>query len=242
LHLKEWDDPVGSNFNLAQTHANGILTYASGGANFKAAVRITDASYTYQLQSSESQSRLYRAFYPHRRSLGQFTLTVECIGYKEYKLFQTWMTNYTTTLLNAAWSNAGSTTLINAKMASRNFNKTGILVSGLGDGDHVGAMTYDCDLVFMTLEDANDPTTSILKTTQISDFQKAAIDSGPLGSLDFYPVTASQSSDANFYNTPTGTTPALPPPVVAPPITGGASTNPHAIPAPPPTGTATVGH
>lgn len=188
-----------ANFSFAQRGNNGILTYKAGSTH-SAAVRIREASYQYSITSTESKSRLYRAFYPHRRALGVFTINIDCKGYKEFRQLQSWLRNYADTLQTAAMSSTGSPTLMHVRMPSRNFNRYGILVSGIEDRDHVGSMVFDVELHFMTLRDAHDSAISILTTDQVSTFRSPKID--PQDSLAFYPVSSSKYKDAQLYDDP----------------------------------------
>jgi hypothetical protein len=187
-----------ANFSFVHRGANGTLSYKSGGGVYSAKVRIKEANYTYAIESTESHSRLDRAFYPHRRSLGSFILHVECNGYKEFRQLQRYLRNYADTLLSGAMSERGNTTIMQASLPSRDFNKFGILTQGIQDKDHVASMVFDVALTFMTLRDGNDSTTSILSTDQVSTFRSPQVNTD--ASLAFYPVTASAYKDTQLYD------------------------------------------
>jgi hypothetical protein len=187
-----------ANFSLSQTGANGTLTYQVNGHKYKAKVRVRQASYVYGVVSDESHARQFRAFYPHRRALGQFSITVDCIGYNEFKRFMTWLRNYTDELLTQGVVSKATAIPLEVNVPIRNFHKFGILVTGIDDHDHVGSMVFSPQLTFVTLADANDPKISILHSDQVSRFKAPGVD--PESTLAFYPVSAAKYKDTSLYD------------------------------------------
>ena len=183
-----------SSFNMSMKEPNATLSYSAGSATYTAKVRISMAGYVYGVTSTESHSRTNRAFYPHRRALGQFSITVDCIGYKEHRLFQNWLRAYVDTLFTGQMGNQRGATLMEVQMTSRNFHKYGILTTGIDDHDHVGSMVFSPTLTFMTLKDFNDAGTAIVSTKSISSFSSPKVQSDYLAD---FPVTSSSYKDTD---------------------------------------------
>lgn len=200
--------------------ANATLSFSGN----TAAVRISDTAYVYGVNSTESHSRTERAFYPHRRSLGQFQITVDCIRYQEFRRFMNWLRGYADALLAGQVGTQKGATIMDVNMPSRNFHMVGVLVSGIDDHDHVGSMTFSPQLSFMLVKDYNDPGTAIVSTNSASTFVRPSVQdiltamkkNGKIvevpdasGSASFYPSTISsyKDTDTSIYDLP----PALPP-------------------------------
>lgn len=222
--------------NFRMRNANAALRYTYGGKVHTAYVRISKTNYSYSVTSTESHARLYRAFYPHRRALGNFVVQVDAIGYTEFRAFMNWLRAYANNMFEGQTGDARGALPMEVLMPSRHFHMYGILTEGIDDHDQVGSMVFSPQLKFMTLKDFHDKGTAIVATDQTSQFSEPArslsttVTRGkgkhkhtvhiPSSTAVFYPVTASQyrDKDSQIYDglqeTPT------PPP-------GFPSQNPH---------------
>lgn len=181
--------------NFAMRSSNATLTFKANGKNHTAKVRISSAAYTYGVNSTESHARTLRAFYPHRRALGQFTVTVDAIGYREYRNFMNWLRLYTEALLTGQVGNQKGATTMTVQIPARNINKVGILTTGINDHDNTGSMVFSPTLTFMMLKDFNDPGTAIVSTAAASHFSAPKVD--PEATLAFFPVTVGSYKDTD---------------------------------------------
>ncbi len=201
--------------SFKQNGNNGVLTYKTpGGSGNVAYVRISKVAYEYSVQATESQTRLYRAFYPHRRVLGTFTITVQAIGYREYRNFLTWLQGYTSALLKAQVSASPEVPSMTVQMSARRFHRVGILTGGMADRDNKQSMVFEQQLHFITVKDYNDPNTSILKSDQASRFRNVTTADAARYKA-FYPSTVSgyRDTDSKLYDL---TDPTVNPPQVTP--------------------------
>jgi len=209
------------NFNFrmhSHQHNNCTLSYVGNdNKDYYALVRVSQAGYSYGVTSSESHSRVFRAFYPHRRALGQFGLTIDCISYHEFRLLMNWCRNYTETLLARAMSSQRGSTLMYVQLPDRHFHKSGILTQGITDEDNVGKMVWSPQLTFMTVQDFNDPGTSVVSIKQAALFVAPEDSSGDINA--FYPSTTAKYTDSKLYDG------QPPPPATGPGTTGGGGKN-----------------
>jgi hypothetical protein len=202
----------GSNrhFDMTQPGWNCKLGYRVGGKTYEARVRVPQAGYTYGVTASQSQARTLNAFYPHRRALGQFTITVDCNGYHEFRKFMNWMRNYAATLMSQPMTDQRGAVLMEVYLPSRRFHKAGVLAAGIHEDQHVGAMLWSPQFVFATVQDFNDPSISILRVQQTSRFFAPKNDKGSVlngfghaeSSAALYPATTAKYTDEILYNGP----------------------------------------
>lgn len=179
---------------------NCTMKYTYLGKTYTARVRVSACSYVYGVTSTESHSRLYRAFYPHRRALGEFQVTVDAIGYQEYRRFMNWLRCYAEALLTAAMGNQKGSILMEVQIPARHFHRYGILTQGVDDHDHIGSMVFSKALSFMTIKDFNDAGTAITTTNEVSQFHTPKVDADQ--TVVFYPVTSAKYKDAQLYDAP----------------------------------------
>lgn len=114
-------------------------------------VRVRKLDYDWNVVATESHGRIHKAFYPRQRAVGQFALTLELKGYREFKPFADFMLAYIRTFMGA---NRKS---MFVSMPVRGFARYGIPVSGVYDGDHVGSMVFSPTIVFEGMHDPLDP-------------------------------------------------------------------------------------
>lgn len=189
---------------------NATLNYDDeNGKGHSAAVRISQTSYLYGVNSTESHSRLYRAFYPHRRSLGKFALTIDAKGYIEFRNLMNWLRAYAASVFAAQTGNNKGAITMEVNMPSRNFHLIGMLTSGIDDHDQVGSMVFSPQLQFMMLKDFNIANSEITTLSQVSQFVAPSVDFNNQGSLSYFPISISQYHDqanSQIYGAATFTT------------------------------------
>jgi hypothetical protein len=151
--------------NVSHTSPNCVLTYSYQGVNI-ARVRTDEFSFTYGQNSDESHARQHRAYYPHRRSQGSFTITFTCKGWHEYNNLIAWFRRYAAVVLNLNASAVPPPMTV--VIPSRNFLRLGVPTTGLQYGDHTGSMVFKPQISFISVSDPGDPSTAILKTSQVS--------------------------------------------------------------------------
>jgi hypothetical protein len=150
---------------LVQRGANAVCSYQYQGVN-TASVRVSKVASNYTVISEESHARQHRAFYPHRRSQGTFSVQIDCKGWAEFRDLITWFRAYATMVLNLSASVVPPPMFV--VVPSRDFLRLGIPTTGLQYGDHIGSMVFSPVIQFLSVSDPNDPSTSILKTSQVS--------------------------------------------------------------------------
>lgn len=168
---------------IAVSGANCLLSYRSARTN-SAKLRCNGISIDYQLNSTESHARQHRAFYPHRRSQGNFSLQFECSGWQESNALSVWLHEYANIALNLSASDVPPPMLVS--VPSRQFLRLGIPTKGMEFGDHVGSMVFLRKIEFVSVSDPDDPSTSILKRSQASSMTTRSVD--PTANA-FYPAT-----------------------------------------------------
>lgn len=169
--------------NVVHSHSNVGFAYSFNGSTTVAALRATRLMIDYGLNSEESHSRQERAFYPHRRSQGNFSLTLQFMTGHEYRQAMTWFQTYAAKALDTTSQQPGIP--MNVVMPSRNFARRGIPTTGLTFGDHIGSMVWSPVIAFLSVNDPADPTTAVLNTKQVSITNFDGIDS--LSVQYFYP-------------------------------------------------------
>lgn len=169
--------------NVSHSNANVVLAYSYKGPNF-AKLRTEDFSFTYSQNSDESHARQHRAYYPHRRSQGSFAVTFTCNGWREFNSMIAWFRTYAAVVLNLDASSVPPPMTL--AVPSRNFLRVGIPTTGMQYGDHTGSMVFKPTITFISVSDPTDPSTAILKTTQVSGQTDER--GGPAKPSVFYPT------------------------------------------------------
>jgi hypothetical protein len=187
-----------ADFSFAHTGANTKISYAGNSGTATASVRTSKLSYNYGVTSTESQSRNQRGFYPHRRAQGQFSMTVDCKGYTEFKQLMKFFANYKL-VLDGQFNSSGLPVTMTVSCPVRNFTRVGIPTSGMDDHDQTGSMVFSPELVFVSVADPKDKvTTQLTKTNQLSRF--TAPEHAPSGQKDFYPSSTLSLKDQALYD------------------------------------------
>jgi hypothetical protein len=128
---------------------NTTLSYTRGTALRQYKVRCNAVSHGVQMVSDESQSRMRRAYYPHRVSSMQFSLSIVLVGYDERKSFTNWMSDYATYTLDPD-TPTGSFPSMGVFLPDYSFYERGVPLSGYEWGDHVGSMVFNPTVTFET--------------------------------------------------------------------------------------------
>jgi hypothetical protein len=109
-------------------------------------------AHSWQVIATESHARRTRAFYPHQRAVGPFTLTLELKGYGELKVVMDWIRDYIDSSMDV---NQNSITV---SVPSMNFWRQGVPISGVLDSDHTGSNVFLPNVVFESITDPLDTT------------------------------------------------------------------------------------
>jgi hypothetical protein len=171
--------------NISMTGSNTQFSYSGNTAD----LRCSELDFTYTVNSTESHAREHRAFYPHRRSQGSFSLTIDNNQWEEFQSVIAWFRNYATNALNL---NNLTPPPMTVSMPSRNFLRLGIPTTGMSFGDYVGSMVFSPKIVFVSVSDPGDPSTGILDSSQVSGTDTSLF-SGADTSLYFYPDSMASS-------------------------------------------------
>lgn len=144
---------------------NTILYYPGATIGYSIFVRTRELLHGWDVIATESHARADRAFYPHQRSVGKFSIKLELNGYNEYKSFMNYMLGYVNLVASA---DAPVLYPMQVSVWPYNFNRNAIPIKGMADGDHVGSQVFTPTLVFQTLSDTGDPTVLTASSPQVS--------------------------------------------------------------------------
>jgi hypothetical protein len=195
---------------LNQGGANVSLSYSHKNVDYGATLRCVRLATVYQLNAEESHARQYNAFYPHRRNQGRFSLTLACLGWREYGEAMAWFTHFARQSL--AMSVVDPAMYIDVALPARDFSRKGIPVSGIGFGDHTASMVFSPTIEFVAARDNYDPSQANAQT-KINKFASRVDQDGIDGFAVkfFYPWSAVMTPGSlaeNLYG-PTGEVPPL---------------------------------
>jgi len=141
---------------MARQGLNATFSYPWDKAQRAYRVRANMLNHGMKIIFDESQSRLDRAFYPHRLSSAQFAVGVQLKGEDEYRSFTSWMATYAERALNLDVA-SGEFPSMMVSIPSHGFLKKGVPLSGYEWSDMVGAMVWSVQVVFETAEEPLDP-------------------------------------------------------------------------------------
>lgn len=147
---------------------NCVLSYTFQNNTFTARVRSPKVSMDWDVVSTESHARQFRAFYPHQRTQGSFGVVVECVGWPEFRQLSAWLRTYAKRVLYIDPVTRALPPPMTVQIDSRDFLRSGFLTTGIGYGDHIGSMVFAPELTFVSVADPNDPIANILKLNQAS--------------------------------------------------------------------------
>jgi hypothetical protein len=133
--------------------SNCTLTYVRSGAGYLLQTRARGISYAWDVIATESHARENRAFYPHQRALGMFTVTFELIGYAEQKPVMDWLRAY------IGSSSGVSQNSVAVSVPAYGFWRLGVPIDGVIDEDHTGSNVFLPAVTFASVTDPLDTTT-----------------------------------------------------------------------------------
>ena len=153
--------------------------------------RCRGLSYGFDVIADESHARQARAFYPRQVAEQKFSVTLELIGYREFKMVMDYFRGYVQSFMVAA-NNA-----MYVVVPSRSFVRLGVPVSGIADGDRVGSNVFLSTIVFESVYDPGDPdlVSKSSNTSRYSRFDTSTSAGDPAAEF-FYPAAAS-TNDPN---------------------------------------------
>jgi hypothetical protein len=165
--------------------SNCTISYTKASAQYSFATRCNGLSHGFEVVSTESHARQFRAFYPHQRALSPFVIRLELMGYPELKQVMDFMRAYVKALMVSA--DAAMT----VSVPSRNFMRKGVPIGGITDEDHTGSMVFQPAIVF---ESVTDPLDTKVFTTIGPNASVSTVDLGITTQNDaskfFYPPSA----------------------------------------------------
>jgi hypothetical protein len=182
---------------------NTSLTYQYGGKNYAFSVRTAEVDFGSQMVADEAQARTRRAFYPHTVSAVPFSLVVIIKGYRERVQFSNFLNDFVSRTLDPSLSVSSFPTM-RVQVASRNFIRWGIPLSGLEWGDHIGSMVWTPRVVFETHVDQSlGETVKDYKWVSYFQLDASAVQASPQIKY-FYPsgvqLSGSQVPDAGAFD------------------------------------------
>jgi hypothetical protein len=205
---------------VARQGLNCTLSYVDdSGTTHTYQVRAGDLGYGVQMISAEDQGRVTRAYYPHKSANQQFSIQVLLKNWAERSDFVNWLSSY------AQWAldpNMARTVFpfMTAAVPSRNFQQTGLPLTGYEWGAHTGMMMFQPTFVFETGLSPGQQGTGITVSSVIN--QWSAFGSDPAIQY-FYPfgTQLSASQVPEDYGTVLPASPAAPPATSLPPYAPG---------------------
>lgn len=132
---------------------NCTFSYGRSSKAYALQTRVRGISHSWEVIATESHARRTRAFYPHQRAVGPFTLTLELKGYAELNQVMDWMRGYIDSSMDV---NQNSITV---SVPAMNFWRLGVPVGGVMDMDRTGSNVFLPTVTFEAIMDPIDPTT-----------------------------------------------------------------------------------
>lgn len=121
--------------------------------------------------AGEDQSRAGKAFYPSKRTSGSFELTLVFARDRGYKQVMEWLQRY------QRWAGNPRTKANPCRVTipSRNFDKVGVLESGVEFGDNVQAVTHTVTLGFVGSSDPINFKSDIVSRFRLPKYKDPAL-------------------------------------------------------------------
>lgn len=135
---------------MARQGLNCLLGYSDGKKTRTFSVRADQVSHGKVMVFEESQARTVRAFFPHRVAEDRFMINVMLIGQKERRAFVNWLNGYAAFVLSTDLA-VGQFPPMTVNIPSRKFYRTGVPMTGIEWGDHVGSMVWNHQVVFESI-------------------------------------------------------------------------------------------
>lgn len=178
---------------------NCTMSYGRAALAYAMQTRVRGVSHTFDVIATESHARRQRAFYPHQKAVGPFTLTFELKGYAELKLVMAWMRDYIDSSTDV---NQNSITV---SVPSMNFWRLGVPISGVIDEDHIGSNVFLPSVTFESINDPLDATTFTGTGNSVSQVNYGFTQQDDASKF-FYPGTIAvndpNATGDSFYDTP----------------------------------------
>lgn len=173
--------PVRAGLNCTLSYADG------GGARHGFRVRVEGVTHALVQVYAESSGRNRRVMYPHRMSSGQFTLVLILSGQQERQALSSYLAGFAALLLSPG---ATAPSPMSVDVPSRNFSRSGIPLTGVEWGDHLGQVVFKPQVTFETavepLDADPDPPVSVVPSV-------AAVSDGAV--QYFYPFSTQLAGD-----------------------------------------------
>jgi hypothetical protein len=134
---------------------NCTLKYNDSGDIRGYKVRCRAISLGYEMLAEEDQSRVSRAFYPHKTAPTPFSITVDVIGQAERRSLNGFLMGYVAYILDPG-RKGKVTPAMTVRVPSRRFVRQGVPISGVEQGTHLGAMMWSPTIVFETSRETID--------------------------------------------------------------------------------------
>lgn len=183
---------------------NCTLSYQDAGRKVRAyRVRASGLAHGLVQIASESHARDTRAYYPHRRSQAQFSITLDLMGRRrnhdlcERERFNAWLKKYLDYVVD---QDVDVHPAMVVSIPVRNFRREGVLLGPIEYGEHVGSMLWRQTITFETTREPMDTKFAL------SSFQANGTDKDANAKF-FYPASKqlSGSQRPDVYDTPIAT-------------------------------------
>lgn len=132
---------------MARRGLNCVLGYSDEKVTRTFSVRTDQVNHGKVMVYEESHARTVRAFFPHRVAEDKFSINVILIGQAERQAFVKWLNGYAAFVLNTDLA-VGQFPPMTVNIPSRKFFRTGIPLTGIERGDHVGSMVWNHAVIF----------------------------------------------------------------------------------------------
>lgn len=180
--------------------ANCTLSYGRAALGYALQTRARGVSHTFDVIATESHARRQRAFYPHQKAVGPFTITLELKGYGELKLVMDWMRGYIDSSTDV------NQNAITVSVPAVNFWRLGVPISGVLDTDYTGSNVFTPTMIFESVNDPQDATTFTGTGNSVSQVDYGFSQQNDASKF-FYPGTIAvndpNATGDSFYDVPT---------------------------------------
>jgi len=166
---------------LQRLGLNATLSYPYEGKTHAYRFRCGTLVHGTEMLADESQGRTQRAMYPKKRVPSRFIVTAILVGYVEHTDFSNWLSAYSLFALHP--DRGGAYPEMTVSVPSRNFTRTGVPITGMEWGDHVGSMVWNRAVTFETVREPWDA-----KKPRSSAFYDPVESNAGLENQYFYPL------------------------------------------------------
>lgn len=168
---------------------NCTLVWSDGSTSHGFRTRARGVAHGFDIVAEESHARQYRAFYPKQVAEQPFTLTLELMGYNEFKRVMDFLRAYIRSFMTVASRS------MYVSVPVRGFFRLGIPIGGVVDEDHVGSNVFLPTVVFESILDPADPriVSGVVNQNLFSQFDIANA-GADRATRFFYPASASTNN------------------------------------------------